>query len=615
MIPEHIIDDIRRAADIVDVVSEFVRLKKRGKNYVGLCPFHTEKTGSFNVNPGMQIFKCFGCGKGGNVFQFLMEIEKVSFQEAVRTLAERTGIRIPDDRKRDDDASTPFDKIYAVLRFAANYYFTHLHSDDRNAKFIHNDYFTKQRGLKEETIRTFGLGASPNGWDILFYAARQEGYTEELLEQAGLVKKREDGSYYDAFRNRAMFPIVNGTGRVVGFGARKVFDDDPLAKYINSPESVVYIKNKILYGLYHAKDAIRVKDRAFLVEGYMDLISLHQHGITNVVASSGTSLTEGQVELLARYTKNVVIVYDADSAGAAAAVRGIDIMLERGMHVRILSLPTGDDPDTFVKREGHDAFLALADRAASFVEFKAQQLRKAGMFDTAEKQADAVRQIVQTIAKIPDVIERTFVLREVASSFDLYETDLQRELDRVLRAPARPTRQDRVPTAADEPQPEPLPPMPPLTRGERDLMRALVQGGARVATYVFESLHPEDLRHPVAQTLASMVQDDLAKHGSVDYERLVEQAEDTEVREFLAGLPFDTQDTSARWAEMSRPTVDADAMRLARDAVRALRRESLDEQKRDLQQALATAADATAIIRQIMEIDRELGVLKGRNDA
>lgn len=607
MIPENIVDDIRRQADIVEIVSEHVRLKKRGKNYIGLCPFHTEKTPSFNVNPSMQVYKCFGCGKGGNVFTFLMEMEKVSFVEAAKSLARRVGVQIPDERRRPDEVATPFEKLYEVLTFAGNYFYTNLYSDDRHAKFIREDYFKGQRGLTDAMIKTFGLGASPDGWDILLYAARQEGFTEEILEHAGLIRRREDGSgCYDAFRDRAMFPITNATGRVVGFGARKVFDDDPLAKYINSPESPVYVKNKILYGLFQAKDAIRKDDIAFMVEGYMDLISLHQHGVINVVASSGTSLTEGQAELLARYTKNVVIVYDADNAGAAAAMRGTDILLERGMHVKVLTLPKGDDPDSFVRREGEDVFRRLAASADSFVTYKAAQLKGGGKFESPEQMADAVKQIVQTVAKIPDAIERSFTLRTVAETFDLYETDLLRELDAQMKAASAHPRRERAIAPPDEVMPPEMEaPLAPLSGAEEDLLRALIRGGPKVAEYVFATLQPEDLHHPIAHQLSAMIQEEIDIHGEVSYERLMEHADDDGVRRFLASLPFDTQDVSVRWDTMSRPSVDPDVMQLARDSVRALRMESLDAQMRDVQSAMKRGGDERAMAMAMMEINRE----------
>ncbi len=610
MIPEHIIDDVRAAADIVEVIGDYVKLRKRGKNFIGLCPFHREKTPSFNVNPTLKIFKCFGCGKGGNVFTFMMEVDRVSFIEAVKNLAERYNVRLPDDRREQAEAKSDFDRMFAALRFAGNFYYTHLHSNDRNATHIREEYLKKQRGLTDATIRAYGLGASPNGWDVFFRAAQEEGFTGEELEHAGLVKARSDGGYYDAFRNRAMFPFVNTAGRVVGFGARKVFDDDTLAKYINSPESAVYVKNRILYGLWQAKDEIRRFDRAYLVEGYMDVISLHQHGVKNVVASSGTSLTEGQVELLSRYTTNVVLVYDADAAGLAAASRGIDVMVEQGLHVRVLALPTGDDPDTFVRAHGGEAFDEAANKAMTLVEFRAMLMQKAGQFDTPELLASSIHDLVATVAKIPDAIERTLTLRAVGEKFDLYETDLQRELDKVMR----PTRAHHGAPPPREEQDEPHPlhdePVSPV---ENDLLRAIVRGGRPVADYVFERIRPDAFRHPVARHLAEVLEEEVSEKGKIDYEHLVEHVEDAGVRELLVALPFDAYHPSVKWEELSRPNEGADLMRLARDCVSAIRREVLERERRELQQQLATVQDATAVMQRIVAIDRTLRELKIEN--
>jgi DNA primase len=347
-IPDEKIDEIRNASDIVDLISSYVSLKKRGKNYTGLCPFHKEKTPSFSVSPGKQMFYCFGCGKGGNVISFIMEHDKVSFLEAVRALADRVGISLPSDSPGDADKSTEQEALYALCREA-------------QARFQHNllesvegklalEYF-RHRGFSDETIRLFGLGYSLNSWEDIAGMVRGKGLSLDQADRAGLLVRREDGSgFYDRFRGRAMFPIVSTSGRPIGFGARKMREDDPLGKYINSPETPIYDKSRVLYGLFQAKEAIREREFAIMVEGYADLISVYQAGTRNIVASSGTALTEEQVQLLSHYTKRITLVYDADSAGSKATIRGVDLIIARGLDVNVVELPTGEDPDSFVRK-------------------------------------------------------------------------------------------------------------------------------------------------------------------------------------------------------------------------------------------------------------------------
>ncbi len=618
-IPESIIDDVRRSADIVDVISPFVRLRKRGKNYIGLCPFHQEKTPSFNVNPQMGIYKCFGCGKGGNVFTFLMEVEKVSFVESVRSLAERYGIRMPENApSTNKEESTDTEQLYAALRFAGNFYYTYLSADNKKSKFIREEYFKKQRGLTDETLKTFALGASPDGWEGFLGEARKAGFSDDALVKAGLAKRREgESSIYDAFRNRAMFPIVGVTGRVIGFGARKVFEDDKLAKYINSPESPVYNKSAVLYGLFQSKDEIRRKDSALLVEGYMDLISLWQHGVRNAVASSGTSLTEGQVELLARYTNNITIVYDSDSAGAAAAMRGVDLLLAGGFHVRVLSLPTGDDPDSFVQREGKDVFLEKVERAATFLEYKAGEMQKNGMFDAPERQAAAVRTLVETIAKIPDPLERTFSMRSIADKFHLYETDLLRELEKHIQSKyvhdrRRSIAEQQEPATAHAPESQAEQDVPPY---ERELLRTMIKGGKRVSEFVLSEVSPSQFRSPLAAQMAEILAEYMHEHGAIHPENLVNEAAvntDPALQEFLAGLLFENAQPGERWESFDRPNKDEDLWRIASDTVRAFRISGLREQRRELEERLKTSnthpveSGAQFLLLEIMEIDKKI---------
>ncbi len=405
-IPDEKVDEIRNATDIVDVISAVVRLRKRGKSYIGLCPFHQEKTPSFTVSADKQMYHCFGCGVGGNVFTFLMERDKLSFVEAVRVAAERAGIALPAEGSAENGGNTVQEQLFDLTRLAGLHFHDNLVNSVEGKLAL--EYFL-HRGFTESTIRKFGLGYAMNSWDDLLGFARRENIEPALLDKAGLLVRREDGSgYYDRFRGRAIFPIFSTNGRTIAFGARKLREDDPLGKYINSPETPIYSKSRVLYGLSLAKETIREREFALLVEGYADLITVFQAGFENVVASSGTALTVEQIQLLSRYARRITLVYDADSAGSKATLRGGDLILEHDLDVRVAELPPGEDPDSFVRKHGAKAFQDLLEGAVSFLDFRAQQLQAEGLFSTPEGKAQALRQLVETVARVNDELKRTF---------------------------------------------------------------------------------------------------------------------------------------------------------------------------------------------------------------
>ncbi len=448
-IADDTIEEVRRASDIVDVISQYLQLRKRGRNYLGLCPFHQEKTPSFNVSPDKQMYHCFGCGVGGNVFTFVMEHEKVSFVEAVRTLATRAGITLPAEGSGGRGESTEHEALYDACKTAGLYYYeTLFHSPE--GKFA-LEYF-RHRGFSDATMTKFGLGYSKHSWDGLVTLAAERKLDPGQFEKAGLLLKRDDGTYYDRFRGRAMFPIFSPSGRPVGFGARKMREDDPMGKYINSPETPIYVKSRSLYGLFHSKEAIRAQEFAVLVEGYADLISVFQAGVENIVASSGTALTEDQIRLVGRYAKAITLVYDADSAGSKATMRGVDLIIENGLDVSVATLPEGEDPDSFVKKNGGDAFRKRLAEAVSFLDFKASAFRDQGILATPEGKTRAVRSIVETIAKMKDEIKRNFYIKSVAEKYGIYESVLFRELETILgRERSREAYQHRPPRLSSLP--------------------------------------------------------------------------------------------------------------------------------------------------------------------
>ncbi|TET45524.1 DNA primase [candidate division TA06 bacterium] len=411
------IDGTREATDIVELLSEYISLKKAGKNYTALCPFHSEKKPSFYVSPERQVYHCFGCGAGGNVYTFLIEMEKLSFPEAVRLLAKKSGIRL----KEPDKTSGPREAIYKANEWADDFFFETLAGKESGKRG--RDY-VKKRQFGKTLIEKFHLGYSPSSWDGLKSAAKSK--SEDVLVKAGLLVKSESGRTYDRFRDRLMFPIRNLSGRVVGFGGRSVGDSTP--KYMNSPDTAVYRKGNILYGLWEAKQEIRKSGRAIMVEGYTDLLSLRSVGIEEVVASLGTALTDGQAKLLARYTEAVVILFDADTAGDEAAVRSLDILLEHGLDVSVVSLPGGYDPDSFAREKGGEVLLDLIKSPLTFFDFKLGLLKKKYDMSKVRAKADAIKEIASSLVKIPDIVKRDLWVRELSERLSVSEDALIRSM-------------------------------------------------------------------------------------------------------------------------------------------------------------------------------------------
>ena len=433
MIGRDVIERIMSAANIVEVVSDYVTLKKNGANYQACCPFHNEKTPSFVVSPSKGLFKCFGCGKAGNAVTFVMEHEGISYPEALKVVAKRYGIEVKEREMTEEDIrrNDNRESMFALNNYIADYFTAYLHRDTTEGIPVGMSYFSSARGFSAKTIEKFGLGMCPSGGDRMTTDALKAGYKEEFLLATGLTIKREsDGRLYDRFRERVMFPIHNISGRIVGFGGRTMRTDKSVAKYQNSPESEIYNKSRELYGLFFAKKAIQQLDYAIMVEGYTDVISMHQSGVENVVASSGTSLTVEQIRLIRRFTNNLTIIYDSDAAGIKASLRGIDLVLREGMNVRVVLLPDGDDPDSFAR--GHSATQVqeyVATNAENFITFKTKLLLSETGNDPI-KRSEVTRNIIVSIAQIPDAVQRSMFIKECAQIMSADENMLISEVAR-----------------------------------------------------------------------------------------------------------------------------------------------------------------------------------------
>jgi DNA primase len=458
LISKNTIDTVFEAARVEEVIGDFVNLKKSGTNYKGLSPFSNERSPSFMVSPVKQIWKDFSSGKGGNAVAFLMEHEHFSYPEAIRYLARKYNIEIEETEQSDEmkEQANEKESMYLVSEFAQKYFQeSMLNTDEGQA--IGYSYF-KERGFTGDTIKKFGLGYSPEAWDAFTKEALGKAYKLDYLDKTGLTIIREDGRHVDRFRGRVMFPIQSMSGRVLGFGGRILTNDKKAAKYLNSPESDIYHKSKVLYGINHAKQAIAKKDNCYLVEGYTDVIQMHQAGVENVVSSSGTALTPDQIRLINRLTKNITVLFDGDAAGLRASIRGIDLILEEGMNVKVCTFPEGDDPDSFAKKTPHDQLVAYLDNnSKDFIQFKASLLMGEAKNDPVKK-ADLIRDMVGSIAKIPDRIQREVYIQECARIMDISEQVLSSTLAQLVTKDAadagkkvQQQQQQNVMTVVDEP--------------------------------------------------------------------------------------------------------------------------------------------------------------------
>ena len=579
-IPEETKRAIMDAARIEEVVGDFVALKKRGANYLGLCPFHQEKTPSFIVSPAKGIFKCFGCGKGGDSVSFIMEHEHASYVEALRYLARKYNIEIqeeelgPEARQRESERES----LYQVTRFAADF-FSRTLWETEEGRNVGLAYF-RERRFTDAIIKQFQLGYNPDRWDALTSEALKNGYDKKYLVQSGLtIEKEENGRLFDRFKGRVIFPIHSLSGRVLGFGGRILGNDKSMAKYVNSPESEIYHKSNVLYAIPFAKREIVARDMAYMVEGYADVISMHQAGITNVVASSGTSLTEDQIKLISHFTKNLTLLYDGDPAGIKASLRGIDLVLAQDMNVRVVLLPDGQDPDDFARTHPTEEIRQyLQDNAVDFISFKTRLLLGESGKDPI-KRAEVIENILQSLAVLPDRIKRTVYLQECSRLLDVPEADLLDRLNGILRKNFRKQHKGEAEAELLEESGKTADPVrvPDQEKEaedandlvERELLRLMVNQGQQNTTQIYTDEEGNDVplltnvcvyivsevcqegfsfTKPCHQALFSIFADSLAKEHIPGMEDL-RMVEDPEVRALVADLAASRYELSKHWEE------------------------------------------------------------------
>ncbi|MBS1949816.1 MAG: DNA primase DnaG [Cytophagales bacterium] len=562
MISRETIDEIKNRLDIYDVVSDFVSLKKSGQNFRGLSPFNNEKTPSFFVVPAKGIFKDFSSGKGGDAFTFVMEHEKMTYAEAIRYLAKKYGIEIKEDKTSSESAEEQSEResLYILMNFAKEYYKNNLiHSEEGQS--IGLSYF-RERGFNDRTLEKFELGYALEGWENFSHEAVAKGYNKDLLEKTGLVVKKEDGSSYDRFRGRVIFPVHGLAGKVVAFGARMLSKDKNQPKYINSPETEIYHKSDVLYGLYQAKNAIRKDDVCYLVEGYTDVISMHQANVENVVASSGTALTENQIKLIHRFTENITVLFDGDNAGIKAALRGIDMILRGGLNVRVLLFPDGEDPDSFSRKIGTTEFQNyLKKNTQDFVSFKANLYAAEAAGDPIRK-AESIKEIVSSIAVIPDPIKRSVYIQETSHLLKIGEPVLLTELNKILVQERRKNEKEKL---RDQEVQEPVEPIEdigtiskidPLSLvyyQERETIRLLLNYAdetvdeLKLSDFLFNELEDVEFSNPVFKEIYEKLKSAITHHQPISSHYFLSDGNDA-VRTAVSDLITVRYEVSPHWS-------------------------------------------------------------------
>ena len=595
LIPKDTIQTIIETARIEEVVGEFVHLRKRGVNYVGLCPFHNEKTPSFTVSPAKGIYKCFGCGKAGNSVNFIMEHEHYTYPEALKFLAKKYNIEVEEEQQTPEQIQqlNERESLYAVTEFARKFFTEQLLNTDEG-KAIGLSYF-KERDFTDKTIDEFQLGYSPDRWDAFTKAAKENGYEKQFLVKTGLTIDK-DGKHFDRFRARVIFPIHNLTGRVIGFGGRILKKDDKKAKYVNSPESEIYNKSKVLYGIYFAKNEIIKKDNCFLVEGYTDVISLFQAGIKNVVASSGTSLTTGQIRLIKRYTPNITILYDGDAAGLKASFRGIDMILEQGMNVKVVLFPEGEDPDSYARtHRSVEVEDYITSQAKDFIRFKTSVLLEETQNDPVKK-AGLIKEIVQTISLIPDGITRSLYVKECSALLDMTEQTLMNELNKRLREnfkkKSRSTPPETMTPEVQEYQQEKQTEFDVYETEyqERDIIRILLNYGQQEIIFeeTDENGHPVEIAVEVAKFIVNDIRRDSLEFKDPAFKKIFDEYvqhierdeipdenhfknhEDPEISTLAVNMLLSPYELSENWQKLAKIEVVTESGKLKKAVVNSV---------------------------------------------
>ena len=577
---DEIIEEIRQNNDVVDIISQYVHLTRKGRNYFGLCPFHNEKSPSFSVSPDRQIFHCFGCGVGGNVYTFLMKIEGITFKEALEQLAERANIQLPTLTSGADTAKEELKaKVYKVNEFTAEFYHQNLYKP--NAKMAQE--YVKKRKLNQETLEAYKIGFSGK-FDELYKALKQQGFGEKEILESGLVNKNDNGTYIDRYRNRLMFPICDARGKVIAFGGRVLDDSKP--KYINSPENIVYSKGRHLFGLNVAKKYSSKK--LLIVEGYMDVISLHQRGIENVVGALGTALTEQQGWLLRKSTEQVILGFDADGAGQTAVARSMEILQNMGCDMRVLQIEGAKDPDEFIVKFGEGRFKLAMENAISLVEFKVKNLRKDINLENAADKIKFLNEIAKILAKVENTIEREIYIEKIAKGYNISKEAIFAEVNKLIYSNSKGIQtlqeQNKTIRKVEQDKEEKSSVNENLIKRENTIIALLIDANKNVFEKIKQNIKPEDFKDSINREIAQKLYEELEKQDS-NINKLIDTFDEETQNHITMVMATDYE------IENVEKAVD--------DILQKYKREKLDDRKQEILKQLETEQDT--------EIKQQLG--------
>ena len=577
---DEIIEEIRQNNDVVDIISQYVHLTRKGRNYFGLCPFHNEKSPSFSVSPDRQIFHCFGCGVGGNVYTFLMKIEGITFKEALEQLAERANIQLPTLTSGADTAKEELKaKVYKVNEFTAEFYHQNLYKP--NAKMAQE--YVKKRKLNQETLEAYKIGFSGK-FDELYKALKQQGFGEKEILESGLVNKNDNGTYIDRYRNRLMFPICDARGKVIAFGGRVLDDSKP--KYINSPENIVYSKGRHLFGLNVAKKYSSKK--LLIVEGYMDVISLHQRGIENVVGALGTALTEQQGWLLRKSTEQVILGFDADGAGQTAVARSMEILQNMGCDMRVLQIEGAKDPDEFIVKFGEGRFKLAMENAISLVEFKVKNLRKDINLENAADKIKFLNEIAKILAKVENTIEREIYIEKIAKGYNISKEAIFAEVNKLIYSNSKGIQtlqeQNKTIRKVEQDKEEKISVNKNLIKRENTIIALLIDANKNVFEKIKQNIKPEDFKDSINREIAQKLYEELEKQDS-NINKLIDTFDEETQNHITMVMATDYE------IENVEKAVD--------DILQKYKREKLDDRKQEILKQLETEQDT--------EIKQQLG--------
>jgi DNA primase len=597
-IPDDKIEEVRNAVDILELIGNVVSLKKAGKNFLGLCPFHQEKTPSFTVNPEKQMYKCFGCGEGGNIFTFIMKEQNLSFIDTLRQLAQKSGIALPRDQE-DFSESRKIEKLYTVNEFAARWYSANMYETKNGKKAL--DYLLT-RGFKEKTLKDFLIGYAPDDWEELVNEANRSSFERESLVEAGLALRKSAGSSpYDRFRNRIIFPISNEYGRIVGFGARE-FEKSSVknpAKYINTPETPIYHKGRLLYGLFQNKDLIRKRDMAILVEGYTDVMSLTEHGIGIGIATLGTAVTPRQAQLISRYTRNVVVLYDADAAGVKAALRGSEVLLEADIDVEVVNLGDDADPDSFLRNHPRDDFIKAVENRKSIIDFYVSSFVKSGQDISYSEKTGRIRSMIELVDSVKDTLKRELMLKEIGEKLSTDIKTIFKDFYNKKRSRYKKLVKGEQ-AAKKKPQP-----ISDIDWVERELGSVIVNS-PDLAFAVSESIEPDFIRSPLILRLFEIATTFQSKNKRYTTADLVTKAEDKNLQNIITELAFDEYE----FPKQDETEVRNRLQKSTENIIVQFKKRKIVHESELLQQKIkevqAQGEDALDLITQSLELQRRI---------